>query len=147
MKQQLKLNQKNYKKQSLIVAQVIISESELVKAIPKYDASFETTYPEQFRSLLWSLGLDTNEKYTRQDNLMHRNRFNEITVCSRWIGEERQDQAWINSGYASREAVDKYSCSSILDDLYRQKNMTVDAQAHLEERDKYAIIDTTLWKD
>lgn len=147
MKQQLKLKQKNYKKQSLIVAQVIISESELVKAIPKYDASFETTFPEEFKSLLWSLGLDTNEKYTRQDKLMHRNRFNEAVLCSRWVGEERQDSQWISSGYASREAVDKYSGSAILDDLYRQKNMTIDAQAHLEERDKYTIIDETLWKD
>lgn len=143
---QLKLKQ-SHKKQSLIVAQSIISESELIKVIPNYSYTFEEEQPEQFKHMLWGLGLDVNQRYIRQDNLQHRNKFNQIVLCSRWVGEERQDKQWIESGYASREAVDKYSGSSILDDLYRQKNMTVDAQAHLEERDKYTVIDETLWKD
>lgn len=143
----LKLKPNSHKKQSLIVAQIIISESELIKVLPDYSYSFEVDQPEKFKELLWGLGLDVNQRYVRQDNMQHRNRFNAIVLCSRWLGEERQDKQWIESGYASREAVDKYSCSSILDDLYRQKNMTADAQAHLEERDKYTVIDETLWKN
>ena len=66
--------------------------------------------------------------------------FNQIVVCSRWVGEERLDSAWIKSGYASRPAIDKASGSKLTEDIYRARYETEDAQALLESRDKYATI-------
>lgn len=131
----------------MIVAQVIISESELAKVIPDYTAEFETDNPYKFRSLLWDLGMDVDKGFQRQDYLKHRNRLNEVVICSRWVGEERIDTEWVNSGYASIEAKDKYSGSRMLEDLYRAKSATVDIQDYLEDRDKYAVIDTSVWID
>jgi uncharacterized protein YllA (UPF0747 family) len=69
--------------------------------------------------------------------LQHRNRFNESVVCSRWVGNERLDTAWIKSGYASRSAIDKASGSRMTEDVYRSRHETEDTQAALESRDKY----------
>lgn len=135
------------KRSSMIVAQVIISESELIKVLPKYSAAMETEEPSRFADILWQLGLDTNRPYQRQDAIKHRNRLNEVVICSRWVGDSRQDEAWINSGYASKEAIDKYSGSKILEDLYRERSATVDTQEYLESRDKYAVIDESVWMD
>ena len=134
------------KRKSSIVAQVIISESELAKVLITYDASYEEKHPEAFKSLLNSLGMDTDKFIQRQDTIRHRNRMNEVVICSRWVGEERQDFEWIDSGYASREAKDKYSGSKILEDLYRERSCTEGIQEYLEARDKYAIVDTSVWE-
>lgn len=133
------------KRASMIVAQVIISESELVKVLPNYSATFETENPSDFADILWQLGMDTSLPYYRQDAIRHRNRLNEVVICSRWVGESRQDEPWITSGYASKEAIDKYSGSKILEDLYRERSATVDTQEYLESRDKYAVIDEAQW--
>ena len=55
----------------------------------------------------------------RQENLQHRNRFNEVVICDRYVGNERTDKEWLNSGYASQEAKDKATGSKMLADLYR----------------------------
>lgn len=146
-KLKLKGNYKLAQNSSLIVAMVIVSESELVKVIKDYNSDYENTNPIEFQNVLFNMGMDIRQPYRRQDGMYHRNRLNEIVLCSRWIGEERQDKSWIMSGYASKEAIDKYSGSKILEDLYRSKNMTKDAQEHLEDRDKYSVIDETQWKD
>lgn len=135
------------KRSSMIVAQVIISESELVKVVTDYSASLEEASPYRFKAILFSLGLDTAKPYQRQDGMQHRNRLNQVVLCSRWVGDERQDEEWINSGYASKEAIDKYSGSKILEDLYRERNATQDTQDYLEGRDKYGVIDETVWMD
>lgn len=135
------------KRSSLIVAKVIISESELAIGIPEYNSNYEQEHPGKFKQVLYRLGIDVSLPYARQDGLWHRNRLNQVVLCSRWIGEERQDRNWVRSGYASREAVDKYSGSKILEDLYRMKSMTQDAQEHLEDRDRYSVIDETQWQD
>jgi hypothetical protein len=122
---------------SSIVALCIISESEIIKVMPDYNCEFENN-ETKFKLFLYSLGMDITRPYQRQDAIQHRNRFNEIVVCSRWVGEERVDEAWIYSGYASREAIDKASGSKILEDLYRSRYMTEDAQAMLESRDRYS---------
>jgi len=44
-------------------------------------------------------------------------------TCDRFVGNERTDKEWIESGYASREAKDKSSGSKLLTDIYRQKGM------------------------
>jgi hypothetical protein len=120
---------------SSIVALCIISESEIIKVMPNYSCEFETD--EKFNAMLNSLGMDTDRPFFRQDGLQHRNRLNEVVVCSRWVGEERLDEQWLLSGYASKEAIDKASGSKILEDLYRSRNLTEDAQASLEARDRY----------
>lgn len=135
------------KRSSMIVAQVIISESELAKVIPNYTSEFEASDPYKFRSLLWSLGMDVDKGFQRQDYMQHRNRLNEVVLCSRWVGESRIDTEWIESGYASTEAKDKYSGSRMLEDLYRAKSATLDIQDYLESRDKYSVIDTSVWID
>lgn len=107
--------------------------------MPNYTAEFENS-TLKFNNFLYSLGMDTQRPMIRQDALQHRNRFNEVVVCSRWVGEERLDEAWLHSGYASREAIDKASGSKILEDLYRSRNLTQDAQDSLEARDRYNVV-------
>ena len=120
---------------SSIVALCIVSESEIAKVIPDYSFKLEGT--SNFLSMLHSLGMDTLRPFIRQDAIQHRNRLNEVVVCSRWVGEERIDESWLLSGYASTEAKDKATGSKILEDLYRSKHMTEDAQRTLEDRDRY----------
>jgi hypothetical protein len=122
-----------------IVALCIISESEIVKVMPNYSAQFENE-EIKFKSFLYSLGMDISKPFERQDGLQHRNRFNEIVVCSRWVGSERTDEAWIYGGYASKAAIDKASGSKLTEDVYRSRYETEDAQAMLEARDKYTTI-------
>lgn len=121
-----------------IVALCIVSESEIIKILPNYSSEFESR-EQEFKEFLYSLGLDVYKPYLRQDALQHRNRLNEIVVCSRWVGSERLDAAWIDSGYASRAAVDKASGSRLTEDIYRARYETEDAQALLESRDKYYV--------
>ena len=118
---------------NLIAAVCIISESEIVKVMPDYSKEFSER--EDFKQFLFGLGIDTNKPVIRQDGIQHRNRFGEIVICSRWVGNERIDDEWINSGYASKEAIDKRCGSKILEDVYRAKALTEDMQRHLEARD------------
>lgn len=129
------------KRTSTIVALCIVSESELKAAYPDYDASWETTKPAYFKQILFNMGMDVTYPIVRQDGLMHRNRMNQVVICSRYVSNERQDEAWITSGYASTEAKDKYSGSRLLEDMYRAKNLTEDTQWYLERRDQYKVTD------
>lgn len=131
------MNKKPVTRPNAIVALCIISESEIVKVMPNYSSEFENR-DEEFKDFLYSLGMNVDRPYQRQDGLQHRNRFNQIVVCSRWVGEERLDEAWIKSNYASRSAIDKASGSKLTEDIYRARYETEDAQALLESRDKYA---------
>lgn len=128
---------KHQARPSAIVALCIISESEIAKLNPQLIGEFENN-DTKLKLFLYNCGMDISRPILKQEMLTHRNRFNEIVVCNRWVGEERIDDAWITSGYASKEAKDKASGSKILEDLYRSRNLTEDAQAMLEERDKYS---------
>jgi hypothetical protein len=119
-----------------IVAMCIVSESEIVKVLPNYSSEFEHREIE-FKDFLYSLGMDVEKPYQRQDGLQHRNRCNEVVVCSRWVGTSRLDSEWLKSGHASREAIDKASGSKLTEDIYRSRYETEDAQALLESRDRY----------
>lgn len=121
-------------KPSAIVAQVIVSESELARVIPEYSYELESD-TERFNQIMHDLGINISMPVLRQDGLQHRNRFNEVVVCSRWIGQERLDKEWLKSGYASKEAIDKAGGSKIVESLYREKCLTHDAQEILERRD------------
>lgn len=122
---------------SAIVALCIISESEIAKLNPEMVPEFNNN-ETKLKLFLYTCGIDISKPILKQEMITHRNRFNEIVMCNRWVGEERIDDEWINSGYASKEAKDKASGSKILEDLYRAKYLTEDAQAMLEERDKYS---------
>lgn len=127
-------------KHNLIAAVLVVSESELALEYKDYSSELETSDPVTFRRLLWDLGLDSTKPYERQDGLQHRNRLNQVVVCSRYVGHERLDDLWINSGYASVEAKDKVTGSRILEDVYRMRGLTEDAQLALESKDKYSDI-------
>jgi hypothetical protein len=132
------------KRESTIVALCIISESEIAKVMPTYSKDFEVDNPVAFKQMLWELGMDTSRPVERQDGLTHRNRLNEIVLCSRYVGHERLDFEWLSSGYASVAAKDKSSGCRILEDMYRARNLTEDRQAALASREQYTVEDETV---
>lgn len=135
---------KKLNRDSLIVANVIVSESELLSYNPEF---FKGITPDKFKKALYELGIDTSLPVLQQSNIKHRNRLNEIVKCNRWVGEERLDPEWITSGYASQAAKDKSSGNRLLEDLYRSKSLTKDAQAALEDRDRHSVVDETVWEN
>lgn len=119
------------KKPNAIVAYSIVSESELY-------AIFNSTYTdENLPERLYLLGMDITKPYELQQGLTHRNRMNQVVKCNRWLGTERLDIEWLTSGYASAAAKDKAFAGKIVEDLYRSKGLTEDAQKAMEDRDKY----------
>lgn len=100
-----------------MTAIVVVSTSEIQKVIPHFTSNFEITHPDEFKKILWNLGLNINSTYERQEGFEHRNRFNEVVNCTRWVGLERLDEEWTKSGYASREARNDSSGSKLLKDL------------------------------
>lgn len=105
-----------------IVALTYISMSELMKV--KTDLTYEwiDKNPKEFKDILWDVGMDTrNYPFETQTDIQHRNRFNEVVRCDRFVGNERLDREWINSGYASQAAIDKSKHSKLLIDMYRLK--------------------------
>lgn len=110
------------KKTSKITAIICVSASELAKVIPNF--TYDMLEGKQLNDILGSLGMDTSMPIEHQETVQHRNRFGEIVMCDRWVGFELTTPEWINSGYASQEAIDKSKCNSLLDDLYRLRGMT-----------------------
>jgi len=107
---------------SKITAICIVSASELAKVIP--DFKYEMLEDNRvLTSILDSLGMDTTRPIEVQRDILHRNRFNEIVQCDRWVGDELTSPEWIASGYASQEAIDKSKGNKLLDDLYRMKGL------------------------
>lgn len=100
-----------------MVAVVVVSASEIKKLVPDFHDDYELLCPEDFRKMLWNLGCDTNKPIEKQEGLTHRNRLNEVVTCSRWVANERTDSEWIKTGYASREAKNLSSGSSLVRDL------------------------------
>lgn len=131
------MNKVNQTKSSLICAVIHVSESEIVLVEPGYTSDLELTNPKKLENLLYNLGLDVEQPYQRFDSIQHRNRMNRVVTCSRWCGNERNDYTWLTSGYASKAAKDRASNNAIVDDSYRQRHETVDAQYTLEQRDRY----------
>lgn len=142
----LELEKAKWKFKSQIVAKVIVSESEIQKLKPEFNENYANENPTEFNDILFQLGMDVSLPVTIQRGLKHRNRLNEVVTCTRWIGDERLDNAWLKSGNASQEAKDKSCDNKILDDMYRMKSLTNDTQAVLEERDRYSVIDETVWE-
>ena len=83
----------------------------MYKAISESDLIFIEGYvpPEEdiieHKKLLWSLGLNVVSPHYEEQNLQHRNIFNQVVTCRRWVAPERTDATWIRGGSASLEAV------------------------------------------
>lgn len=108
----------------MIIALCIISASELAKVIPNFSYEMVEKDNVWFNDLLYSLGMDTTAPIERQEVIQHKNRFNEVVICDRWVGYERTDHLWIRSGHASVEARDKATNNKLIEDLYRRKGLT-----------------------
>ena len=108
---------------SQIIALVYISLSELQTVEPRYNLEWADSSENELLGVLHGLGIDVNQSVERQV-VEHRNRFGNLITCSRWVGCERIDKEWIESGYASQEAKDKASGSKLVFDLYRLRGMT-----------------------
>lgn len=128
-------NNGNYK--SDIAAVIHISESEVKMIEEGYDYSWYKGNRYKLDSCLYKLGLDVRKGYTLQDISLHINRLGDRVTCGRYYGDERTDKEWIESGLASQEARDKTLNSPLLDDLYRQKGLTVGSQIAGELKDVY----------
>ena len=90
-----------------IVALNYISFSELQKVDTSITPEWAENNIDKFNEILNDLGMDISVPYDWQRNIPHRNRFNEIVTCDRIVGNERTDKGWVESGYASQEAIDK----------------------------------------
>lgn len=55
--------------------------------------------------ILFHNGMDTKQYYELTDSVYHRNLQNEVVFCPRYEGQERLDEQWIKSGYASLDAI------------------------------------------
>ena len=86
------------------LAVLYVSESELFLADKDYNSNWIDTDKDKLYNLLHSLGLDVKRDLEFQGITQHRNRLNKVVTCGRWLGFERTDKQWINSGYASRAA-------------------------------------------
>ena len=132
---------------SKILALVYISSSEINKIISDWNENFCTEHHTLFTKMLHELGMDTSKPIEQQENLQHRNRFDEVVICTRWVGHERSDVEWIKSGYASQEALDRNKNSRLLDSSYRNRLLTVDAQEMLEEKERRSKIGKQVKED
>ena len=107
----------------MITAICIISASEIAKVMPEFTYQWVEENPHAFQDLLHGLGMDITTRFETQSDIQHKNRFGEVVICDRYVGVERCDSAWVKSGYASQEAIDKSKGNKLLDDLYRKKGM------------------------
>ena len=104
-----------------IAAILVVSESEIATVKEDFDLQWAKDNPESLKELLKGLGFDISSDIELQEDLTHRNRFGAINTCARWVGNERIDKEWLNTGYASQEAKDKATGSKMLEDLYRRR--------------------------
>ena len=106
-----------------IAAFEAISLSELETVMPWINKEWIDENPDTFKQMLYDCGLDVFNFPLDEQLNTHRNRFNNIITCKRWVCNERVDPAWVTSGYCSVEARDKSLNNRILNDLYRFKGL------------------------
>lgn len=122
----------------MICATLHVSETEIAALYPDYQYSWYENDKEKLAGILYELGIDTKQHWEYQEPVQHRNRMNKLVTSGRYYGNERSDESWLNSGLASEAAKDKAKNSRLLDDLYREKALTIDTQMALERRDLFA---------
>lgn len=108
---------------SSIIALVYISLSELQTVEPRYNAEWAESSGDELLDILHGLGVDINRPVERQV-VEHRNRFGNLITCPRWVGCERIDKTWIESGYASEEAIAKSLNNGLINDSFRLRGLT-----------------------
>lgn len=108
---------------SSIIALVWVSLSELQTIDQKYNEEWVDSSEKELLDILYSLGMNTNQPVERS-MVEHRNRFGNLITCSRWTGLERLDKEWIESGYASEEAIAKSLNNGLVNDLFRLRGLT-----------------------
>ncbi|MCK9530414.1 MAG: hypothetical protein M0R77_07625 [Gammaproteobacteria bacterium] len=87
-------------------------------------------------NLLYDVGFDIN-KEIYVESCYHRTIYKEVVYAPRFVGEERLDDSWINSGYASEEAwkilVGKKDVSllRLLEEMSKESNFTGEITEHL----------------
>jgi hypothetical protein len=116
--QQQKINSSN------IVALCYVSAMDIAEVKPDYTYKWGDENLELFNDILYQFGMDTTSFIERQESVTHRTRLNRLVTADRWVGNERIDEEWIKSSYASREAKDKHSGSKLLNDIYKMKGLT-----------------------
>ena len=107
----------------IIAAVVTVSLSEIQKVVPWVTAEYLDEHRKELDGMLYDLGLDSKNYPYEVFTDMHRNRFNEIVTCQRYVGNERTDVEWLNSGYASQEALDRSRNNKLLTDLYVKRGI------------------------
>lgn len=107
-----------------IIALSIVSAADIAVVKPDFTYDWTISNPKAFQDILHEFGMDVTSMWEVQDDVIHTTRMNKVVQCTRYVGSERTDKEWINSGYASREAKDKSSGSKLLNDIYRGKGMT-----------------------
>jgi len=107
-----------------IIALCIVSASEIALVKPDFSYQWADENKKEFDEMLYQLGMDMQAPIERQETVQHKNRLEQVVICDRWVGYERTDMEWINSGYASREAKDKATGNKLLEDLYKAKGLT-----------------------
>jgi len=126
----------------MICTDFIISESEIAMLYPEYNISWLTEEVDDLKTVLWDMGMDTvNENFTLSEVVQHRNRLGKVVTCGRYVGQERSDLEYLQSGYASQAAIDKSRNSPMTDCLYREKGLTTDMQQAMEAKDKYKTLE------
>lgn len=79
----------------------VISESELKRKFENWDTEKVLSNPILFNQVLWYMGLDTRHAVETQEGLTHRNKYDEVVNCIRWVGVERTDRDWLNNPHSS----------------------------------------------
>lgn len=113
---------------STIIAPVEISLSELQHVDSSITTRFAKENKKELYKILFDLGIDTSKPVIEQEGILHRNRFNKVQDCLRFVGYEREDTTWLKSGYASKAVRDKVSGNKLLEDMYRKRKETFDAK-------------------
>jgi len=72
-----------------ITALTTISVSELAKVIPEILYKWIEDNRKEFEKILWDLGMNVNQPIEYQQDVQHRNRFDEIVTCDRYVGNSR----------------------------------------------------------
>lgn len=80
-----------------------VSETDL-ELLKDWTPDMPIERPKHFNKLLFLLGADLNYDWDETYSI-HRNRQGNIVRARRFDFVERSDPAWLNSGYASEEAV------------------------------------------
>lgn len=72
--------------------------------IDSFKKAFGEEDKQTIEKILYENGMDVTEPYTLEFS-KHRNLRGNIVSCERYVGEERRDKNWLNSGAASWESV------------------------------------------